>query len=39
MYGPLLPSPMLQRWQTTGDTDRELLHLLEVFTTIALGMC
>ncbi len=36
----LFMPPLLQRWQSTEDTDRELLPLLEVFTTIAqaLGM-
>lgn len=34
----LFMPPLLQRWQTTEDTDRELLPLLEVFTTIAQAL-
>ena len=34
----LFMPPLLQRWQTTDDTDRELLPLLEVFTTIAQAL-
>ena len=37
-YVQLFMPPLLQRWQTTEDTDRELLPLLEVFTTIAQAL-